>query len=416
MALKTNVCLSAGVGLEDKTLSKERKTVMKKALAVLLTLCMLATLIVLPTTAAGDTTEALPKWDFTSINDKGARHEGLHTDPFRLVGFFNGINAGWKDANGAVYDGCYDLAHVLNWSHSCPVFTTTEANLAGGYHGTAIKARWGMSAVGVIFTAPASGTVKLTYHMGAESTATAVHLRGKGTLTYNTTTHEYGAGESIALAGKNLDDKVEYTVDVTKGETVYLMFGEKNTALDNAVTLCNFYMDSVEYTSLTHYPTQAEVIGMGMTASSTPRVRYIVKFNDDIGYCTTAATIAGEAVEVKVQQIIGEESGKTFTATDFVYEFTIEVPAKQMTKTICLSVKGANDAELLTGTDYTVETYCLEQITAAKKTDATNDEKNVGKVCASMLLYGYMTQQRFGYNTAHMPTIDKDFIQSILPN
>lgn len=386
---------------------------MKKALAVLLTLCMLATLIVLPT-AAEDTTEILPKWDFTAQSDKGLRGGSYHSDPLRLVAFYNGSNTDWKDETGAVYNGIYDLKHVQKWTHSVPNFSG-EANIVGGYHTTEVRVRDGIPAVGLIFTATHSGTVKLTYHMSG-SVDTAMHYRGKGELAYDNTKDEFVADEAISCKGKNLNDAVDYTVKVTKGETVYLMFGVKNGTAGNGTTIGNFYMDSIEYTSLTHYPTEVEVIGIGMTASSTPRVRYIVKFNDDIGYCTTTATIAGETVDVKVNQIIGEESGRTFTATDYVYEFSVEVPAKQMTDTVSLSVKGANDAELLTGTDYTVETYCLEQIAAAKAEGATLDQKNVGKVCASMLLYGYMTQQRFGYNTDHMPRVDKDYILSILPD
>lgn len=415
MILRADVCLSAGEALEIKNKSKERKPVMKKVLAVLLTLCMLASLVILPISA--EETETLPKWNFTSQSDLGQRGELYHTDPLRLVGFYNGANEGWKDDGGNIRKGCYDLKHVQNWSHTTPNFGG-EANIDGGYHATQVMLRWGFSAVGVIFTAPKSGTVKFVYHMSgiSDASASATHYRGVGELAYDLSSHTYTADETISLDGKALADAVEYTVEVTAGETVYLMFGKKQSELDKVVHYASFYIDSVEYTSLTHYPTEATVLGMGLAADDTPRVRYIVKLNDDIGYTTYTATLAGKEVPVEVKQIIGEYSGRTFAQTDYVYSFTVGVPAKQMTDEILLSIKGKDDAELLSGTSYKVETYCLAQIETAKKIGATADEKNVGKVCASMLLYGYMAQQRFGYNTDHMPTIDKDYITGILPD
>lgn len=327
--------------------------------------------------------------------------------------------------------GFFNLTHKQNWSHSiAPVVSEDgtvanvgEADSVGGYHSVFMKLRYGY-AVGVTFKAPRSGKVKLSYAVGGNALTKTVLYRGVNNFAYNSADDTFTSGDATPLAG--VSDEFTYEADVKAGDLVYLMIGAPKDWIENrddgnggkTKDSCYFTMSSVEYLSYSN-EISASLLGYGMAAADTPQVKYIVKYDNLPTNVDVTATVGGTTVEVTSERFVGknEKTGEVYTEADNVYSYSVPVAAKQMTDDVVLTIKsGEKDLLGATDTTYTVETYCLAQIEIAKKVDATVDEKNVGKVCASMLLYGYMAQQRHGYHTDHMPTIDKDYITGILPD
>lgn len=160
--------------------------------------------------------------------------------------------------------------------------------------------------------------------------------------------------------------------------------------------------------------TTAKVVGHGLAANDTIDMRFIVEYAASPAALDVAVTAGGKAVTPTVEKYEGTNgsTGEVYGADSFVYMYTVELSAKQMTDDVVLTVKNG-DTTVVTDT-YTVETYCAYWVEAASADGASDETKKVGDVCASMLLYGYMAQVQFGYNTDKLPTLDKTYLADLV--
>lgn len=159
----------------------------------------------------------------------------------------------------------------------------------------------------------------------------------------------------------------------------------------------------------------ATVVGHGLAANDTIDMRFIVKYTDSPAYLDVAVTVAGNEVTPKVEKFEGTNAstGEVYGAGSYVYTYTVSLSAKQMTDAVVLTVKDGD--KTLASDAYTVNEYCVHWMNSAQEDGASEAVKNVGNVCATMLMYGYMTQVHFGYNTENTPDFAaaKAYIDSV---
>lgn len=206
---------------------------------------------------------------------------------------------------------------------------------------------------------------------------------------------------------------VEYTFGACDLSKLYAPFGT-GSIFFNQHNGSHLSVDNLTIWAGTGEPatSSATFLGAALATNDTIDLRFLVQYTESPAFLTKSVTVAGEAVEVTETAIVGEYSGKTFTADDKVYAYSVKLSAKQMTDDVVLTVK--NGEETMLSKTYTVDDYCNYWVTEAKKAEATAAVKNVGNVCASMQLYGYMAQVRFGYNTDKLPNVDKSYLADLV--
>ena len=261
------------------------------------------------------------------------------------------------------------------------------------------------TASGLTFVAPKTGTIKVAYQFGGIGSNANNNKLHMGTNDLAITAGGSVTGAQVSVDGtSSVDLTVKYAeLNVVEGDTVYFILdGTGNT------NMFSFWISEVEYLA----EAEAEVIGHNLASTDSLLVRFFVDFNAAPSTnCSVTATVNGEPISLTGTQWIDETGayGKVCTADDFIYCYTVPMNAKEMTDEIDFSVK-LLDEELCSDT-YSVQEYCnyyIEQY----NTDGSNAE--VAKACASMLLYGRMTQLALNYNTENLPQIDADLLNEII--
>ncbi len=159
--------------------------------------------------------------------------------------------------------------------------------------------------------------------------------------------------------------------------------------------------------------TTAKVVGHGLAANDTVDMRFLVEYGENPAALNVDVKVNGTTVGYTTEKYEGTDGkGGEYGADSYVYAYTVKLSSKQMTDEVVLSVNNGEN-NLITDT-YTVEEYCNYWISAAKESSASESTVKVGNVCASMLLYGYMSQIQFGYNTEKLPTLDKEYISELV--
>ena len=401
---------------------------LKKIMAVTLALCtMLSLFTVFCVTASADgvalgvdgSTLFTGEWD----TEYPVKYPGIisYVDHSKTG---NRVPAGWytmvKDTDG--YYKCPAGEGTWGYSfHAADTFCATRSD----WH----------DELGWAFTAPYSGSVTFTFYYEAGTQyASDVSVGGKGNLWISS--DEPGAyvreNGDVSYAGAianytrvaytgtipSRDDpstKHELTFTVKQGVTYRFMNGSIDGA-DHQVFYN--YPTRIEYNSIT--PSSAVVIGKGLAATDVILVRFFVQFDcpvdANVVVKATIATAGGDAVTdvlVPTQWIDTEGTyGRVTTAADNVYYYTVALTAKQMTETITLSVKIGGVEKLTVGNTYSVAQYCQTFIDAYNADH--NDNPATAKACASMLLYGRMTQLALNYNTENLPEVDTALVTAIL--
>ena len=260
-------------------------------------------------------------------------------------------------------------------------------------------------ASGLTFVAPKTGTIKVAYQfggMGSNANNNKLHM-GTGSLT--TKADGSVTGAQVSVAGTAAQDlTVKYAeLNVVEGDTVYfIMDATGNT------NMFTFWISEVEYLA----EAEAEVIGHNLASTDRFLVRFFVDFNAaPSANCSATATVNGETISLTGTQWIDETGayGKVCTADDFIYCYTVPMNAKEMTDEIYFSVK-LLDEELCSDT-YSVQEYCNYYI---EEYNANGSNAAVAKACASMLLYGRMTQLALNYKTDALPQIDAALLNDII--
>ncbi len=273
----------------------------------------------------------------------------------------------------------------------------------------------------VVFTAPWSGEVTITYQFKSNNNQDKVScslLVAKEN--YNGTWE--GNSDANVLARHDVDhlhaiDEKTITLTVEKGEKVYFIdHARGNKDYDNL----QFWISDITYNNVTHFtPTEAKVVGKGLAAADELTLRFFVECDNNTNpdAVFTVETADGtEEIVAKGTQWIDTEGigGRVVTKKDNIFYYSVPLSSTRTGDKVTISIKTKDGKELLTeNNSYTVREYCQYWIDGYNK-DGSN--YSVAKVCASILLYGKTAQISLGYKTHDLPTVDSGLVADILEN
>ena len=235
---------------------------MKRILALVLTLCTLLSVSIVPTfaedAAAQTTISDEYKWTFENTANLLQDHR---TAPFRLVNYYTKgkAPANWGITVGNYYDmvetdipeGEKHDWHVEKYksysSDHSHMYVDLWNNGGTRHHLLFTFNQVGIDS-GVMFTAPVTGTVEFNYR-AIEVDADVKMLIGRVESLIDNST---GWNSDIAGAEKVVDLSTDWvtdtvTLNVTAGEEIVFLIYNDGT---DGYCQANFYLDSVEYTSI----------------------------------------------------------------------------------------------------------------------------------------------------------------------
>ncbi|MGM9682425.1 MAG: hypothetical protein ACI3XQ_02380 [Eubacteriales bacterium] len=283
------------------------------------------------------------------------------------------VNLWAVDGNASIYDG---------YKYSC----------------------WPAYNQGVKFTAPYTGTIKVTYQLGQGEMTNCSLIVAKDDTMIDGYGGTYNYISETTVIGADFTEQKTMELDVTAGQNLYFIM--KNLADYHHGY---FWINSLEYTSVKLVGT-ASMLGHSISAMDTPVVNFYVKLDGSpmgVAANITVGTDAPISVVGEAYTGVGPD-GENFTAEDYVYVYSVPVSAKRMTETITISLVKDGEEMLKTNNTYSVAEYCNAQVEAynAAGSEATEAQISLAKVCTGVLIYGRTAQQYFGYNLENLPTID----------
>lgn len=385
----------------------------KKFTSMLLTISMILTLLAafcVPT-AAADNAET-DVWELAYKDDIATKYPGVFsyvvynkTGNAGTVGWHTRVKDGYKyiykEGDSVIYSNApWDAASVVGITYS----------------------NWHYE-LGWAFTAPKSGVVEFTFVYFANTAYAWQQASASGQArlwitsnepgAYVRTNGDYSCEGALASfaplantdAAPTANEERKVSLEVVEGVTYY--FVQSNMASAENQAFWN-YPVKAEYESAA-----AEIAGHGLASTENLLVRFFVDYEDELSDAYTAtATVNGATVELTATHWIDAEGtyGNICTAEDYVYYYTVPMNAKQMTDDITFTVTFGGSTVVCTDT-YSVEDYCNYYIDLYQ-TDGSNDA--VAKACASMLLYGRMTQLALNYKTDALPQIDAALLNDII--
>lgn len=402
---------------------------MKKFLSVLLSVCMLlgicSTLAV--SSFAEEATAEKTSWNHGSILDAWTPGEWDNkSDPkqykydenvFKYVYYYGGTNDGqFKDPVGF-----YDMVKSGDekWRGVANMADHPDGNLWNTYSGPAICWSTWHYTPGVCFTAPKTGTVEFTYQYSnlhdPSGKYTFIVVREGADLrnlsevaedkliVSNKTRKTMGFPDGTA----NEYDEVTFSVDVQEGERIY--FVACALATDQTGVKAVHWISSARYIEK-----GATVLGHGLATNDTLDLRFLVQIVDPLSSNTATVTVKTPYGD-KTQTVEGvlytgeKKDGGNYTVDDHVYSFTVELNAKQLTDEVVLAA--VNRDEL--NATYTVEDYCLGMRKLAAENAENTTYANAANTCEAILLYGYMAQINFNYNTDKLPAVKEALLNAL---
>lgn len=389
---------------------------MKKTLSMILVVCtVLSSVLCFGSVAVSAEDDALPSWTFTSTDDISLDASGA----FKYAGFYRGTEGNYSTSKGfydmVKVDAVYGMPLVKKDGSTGYAKQVSLSVLEHSYH-------WDL---GFAFTAPETGEIsvdvfnQVNNHWGNANEDGFVYVTTASGYTRNSD-GDNAAGalavEHIQSSGNN--NPAALVLSVIKGETYYFLFG---TVGNVGWARNTVYLQKLTYTSVSKTLSSATVVGKGLAATDEILVRFFVDYdaavNEKVEVSATVATAEGSvATALEGVQFIDETGvyGKVVTEEDYIYCYTVPMTAKQMTDVITFSVKINGVEQLTTDNTYTVEMYCQNFIDSYNAGSTDETVVKTAKACASMLLYGRMTQLALNYKTDALPQIDAALLNDII--
>lgn len=397
---------------------------MKKFLSVLLSVCMLlsicSTLAV--SSFAEETTTEKTSWDNGSIQDAVTNksdyadgnvfsHKYYYAGTYDTVykdgvGFHDMVKADDGHWRGVATEGGHADGNVYN------TISSIEGSRATYHYSPA-----------VCFKAPKSGTVEFVYQYAMKDSAWTPNYRYMivknnsslpGDLRTLSVDPENGplflneaATKFIGSGMPSGYDQQTVRIKVEKGDEIcFVMWGSVGQSGNH---------EAMQWISSARYIEKgATVLGHGLATNDTLDLRFLVQIADPFSSNTATVTVKTPYGD-KTQTVEGvlytgeKKDGGNYTVDDHVYSFTVELNAKQLTDEVVLAA--VNGDEL--NATYTVEDYCLGMRKLAAENAENTAYANAANTCEAILLYGYMAQINFNYNTDKLPAVKEALLNAL---
>lgn len=374
----------------------------KKIFAIILTLCMMSTLFIGFGVSANAEEPAVTKWE----NNEGAK-----------ITAQDACQSLFSKTNSAFSYGTYVRGDSTT---AGTTFNTTDGltdpNLygldsAGHIYDGYKYSCWPNYNYGVKFTAPYTGTIKVTYQLGQGGMTNAALMVGGDNLVINSSGGTSNQIKEITMIGTDFTQTATMELEVSANQNLYFIVRNLADYHDGY-----FWINSVEYTNVVPVD-GADVIGYSISALETPVVNFYVQLDGNpMGTYAEIKVGSDKATKVMGEAYTGAgPDGTDFTASDFVFVYSIPVSAKRMTETITISIKKDGQELLSANTTYSVNQYCQAQVAkyVAAGTGATQDQIDVAKACTAILVYGRSMQKYFNYNTDNLPAINATLLELV---
>lgn len=378
----------------------------KKIFAIILTLCMMSTLFIGFGVSAGAETSTATTQKTEWKNNSGTKisvQEACQSlfsktdSAFSYGTYVRGNNT----TAGTAFDTTDGLADANLYG------LDGNGNIYDGYKYTC----WPNYNHGVKFTAPYTGTIKVTYQLGQGGMVNAALIVGGDDLVIDAVGGTYNQIKEITMIGADFTQTATMELEVSAEQNLYFIVRNLD-GYHNGY----FWINSVEYTNVVPVD-GADVIGYSISALETPVVNFYVQLDGNpMGTYAEIKVGSDTAVKVMGEAYTGAgPDGTSFTASDFVFVYSVPVAAKKMTETITISIKKDGQELLSENTTYSVNQYCQAQVAkyVAAGTGATQDQIDVAKACTAILVYGRSMQKYFNYNTDNLPAINATLLELV---
>lgn len=273
---------------------------------------------------------------------------------------------------------------------------------------------WPGHQMGLRFVAPFTGTVKMTFQLANNNASgnAAIVLANDATAVNSVGDRSGVLKEWKIVDHTDFSVALTYEFNVTANENYYLI-----CCFKDGRQKAYFWINSLEYTNV-EFAGTATMMGHSISALENPVVNFYVKLDGSPMGVAANITVGNDMpISVVGESYTGKgPDGQNFTAEDYVFVYSVPVPAKRMTETVKISLVKDGQELLTSGNTYSVAEYCYAQVKIWKDAGetVTQEQLDVAKICTGILVYGRTAQQYFGYNTANLPQIDADLLALVM--